>query len=127
MENAIQDRLVYASQEDGRLIAKAVVRAGLALGLKQAEIAEVIGVSAPQVSRMKEAAVPVAGKSRELALYLIRVFRSLDAITGGDAATSRAWMRNHNTDLNGIPADLIRSAAGLVAVMGYLDAARAPL
>ncbi|MFP4273492.1 MAG: antitoxin Xre/MbcA/ParS toxin-binding domain-containing protein [Paracoccaceae bacterium] len=127
MENAVQERLADASSEDGRLVAKAVVRAGLALGLKQAEIAEAIGVSAPQVSRMKEGVVPVAGKSLELALYLIRVFRSLDAISGGDTATNRAWMRNRNTDLNGVPAELVRSAAGLVAVMGYLDAARAPL
>ena len=113
--------------DDGALIAKAVVRAGRALGLRQAEIADVIGASASQVSKMKDAAAVVSGKPFELSLYLIRVFRSLDAITGGDVKTTQAWMRNANTDLNGVPAEMIKSAAGLVAVMSYLDAARAPI
>lgn len=115
------------SREDSLLVAKSVVRAGLALGLTQGEIATAIGVSPSQVSKMNKAGAAVAGKPFELALYLIRVFRALDTITGGDAETNRAWMRNPNTDLNGVPADLVGTAAGLVAVMTYLDAQRAPL
>ena len=115
------------STDDGRLIAKSVVRAGQALGLKQAEIAQIIGLSPAQVSRMKDGRAPVEGKAAELSLYLIRVFRSLDAITGGDAAATRAWMRGDNLALGRIPADAIRQAAGLVDVMNYLDAARAPV
>ena len=111
---------------DAQLIAKAVTRAGAALGLRQSEVAAVIGTSPSQVSKMKDGA-PVSGKAAELALYLIRVFRALDAITGGDARSMQAWVRNANTDLNGVPAELLKSAAGLVAVMTYLDAARAPL
>lgn len=112
--------------DDAALIARAVTRAGAALGLRQAEVAAVIGTSPSHVSKMKDGA-PVSGKAAELALYLIRVFRSLDAITGGDQRTMQAWVRNANTDLNGVPAELLKSAAGLVTVMTYLDAARAPL
>ncbi len=119
--------LSSAATDDGRLVAGAVLRAGQALGLKQAEVAAILGVSPAQVSKMKDGGAALSGKPFELAVYLIRVFRSLDAITGGDGASMRAWMRNPNTDLNGVPADLMRSAAGLVGVMGYLDAARAPL
>ena len=115
------------SHDDGKLIAKSVVRAGLALGLTQAEIGEIIGASASQISKMKDASVSISGKPVELSAYLIRVFRSLDTITGGDRETNRQWMRNPNSDLNGVPAELMKTAYGLVAVMSYLDAARAPL
>ncbi|MEM0908632.1 MAG: antitoxin Xre/MbcA/ParS toxin-binding domain-containing protein [Pseudomonadota bacterium] len=115
------------SHDPGRLIAKAVVNAGRALGLSQKEVARAIGVSEAQVSKFKGGSAPVSGKADELSRYLIRIFRSLDAITGGDPATTTAWMRGHNTDLRGVPAEMIATAAGLVEVMTYLDAARAPL
>ncbi|MCB1391497.1 MAG: XRE family transcriptional regulator [Rhodobacteraceae bacterium] len=116
----------FADTPDSVLIAKAVTRAAEALGLRQAELAAIIGTSPSQVSKMK-AGTGISGKPSELALYVIRVFRSLDAITGGDRSTVTAWMRNANSDLGGVPADLMASAAGLVTVMTYLDAARAPL
>lgn len=112
---------------DGQLVGKAVVRAGEALGLKQSELADIIGISASQVSKIKDGKAAVTGKPFELALYLIRIFRSLDSITGGDPMTTRAWMRNENKAVKGVPADLIKEAAGLIGVMNYLDAARAPL
>ncbi|MNI22469.1 hypothetical protein D3C73_760260 [compost metagenome] len=64
-------------------------------------------------------------KPFELALLLIRLFRSLDAITGGDEQVARAWLKNHNTALSGIPADKILSISGLTDVLAYLDARRA--
>lgn len=117
-----------ASQDErGLVVAKAACRSADQLGLNQRELAEIIGVSPAQVSRLKTGGTPVTGKSYELAAYLIRIFRSLDAITGGHEATTKAWLRNRNTDLDGIPADIITSAAGLVDVMNYLDASRAPI
>lgn len=123
LSTAVRD----VSQDRGRLVAKAVVNAGAALGLSQREIAAAIGVSEAQVSKLKSGAATVSGKTDDLSLCLIRIFRSLDAITGGDEATTRGWMRNPNTDLRGVPAELILTAPGLVEVMNYLDAARAPL
>jgi len=58
---------------------------------------------------------------------LVRAFRSLDAITGGDRDVMRAWMRAENSALSGVPRALIAHAPGMVEVMQYLDAARAPL
>ncbi|MGH1466271.1 MAG: MbcA/ParS/Xre antitoxin family protein [Cognatishimia sp.] len=115
------------SHDPARLVAKAVVNAGVALGLSQAEVAQIIGVSPSQISKFKTGSATLGDKPYELALYMIRVFRSLDAITGGDTETNRAWMRNANTDLRGCPADIAKSVAGLVSVMNYLDAQRAPL
>jgi len=52
------------------------------------------------------------------------LFRSLDAITGGDETVSTVWMRSENLALGGTPLTLIQSIPGLVHVLGYLDARR---
>lgn len=112
--------------EPGRVVAKAAFNAARELGLSQRLLSDVIGVSEATVSRMKDGGFDLQGKPFELATCLIRIFRSLDAIAGADPDTMRGWMKNANRDLNGIPKDMIVQATGLVGVMNYLDAARAP-
>ena len=58
-------------------------------------------------------------------MLLIRVFRSLDAIAGGDAGVVRQWMGNENTALGGRPVDRLTTITGLLDVLAYLDARRA--
>ena len=116
------------AQPDPQLVlAKAAVRSAEALGLTQQELAQVIGVSPASVSRMKAGLQPLAGKPFELAAYLVRVFRSLDAIAGGDGVTMRGWIRADNLALGGVPALRLRDVGGLIDVVNYLDARRAPL
>ena len=64
-------------------------------------------------------------KPFELAVLFVRLFRSLDAIVGGDPQVARAWLVNSNEALDGRPADKIRTIAGLLDVIAYLDARRA--
>ena len=111
----------------GMILGKAVFRASQALGLSGAELATVIGVSPSSVSRLNDGQYRLSGKPFELAACLVRVFRSLDAIVHGDGISMKAWMANRNTHLNATPKDEVKSAQGLVRVMNYLDAARAPL
>ena len=110
----------------GQVAAKAAFRAATELGLSQRDLGEAIGVSGATVSRMKDGGYELAGKPLELALCLIRVFRSLDAIVGGDSASLRGWMANRNDILGGKPKALVLTATGLIEVMQYLDSARAP-
>lgn len=115
------------SHDSGRVVAKAVFNAATSLGIRQRELGDIIGVSEATVSRMRGGAYSLPGKPRELAVCLVRVFRSLDAIAGSDPDTMLGWMNNPNTDLNAVPRELIRTAPGLIGVMNYLDAARAPI
>ena len=110
------------------VLTKGLLRASGLLGLSSAALARVLGVSEASVSRLVSGArtVDPASKEGELALLLIRVYRSLDALVGTDAAQRKAWMESHNRGLNGRPIDLIERAAGLAAVVSYLDAMRAP-
>ena len=113
-------------QEDhDAVLAKAVLRAAERLGLNQGALAEVLGVSPASVSRMSQGqSVELRGKGRECALFLIRVFRSLDALMGGDPAKASAWFHANNRHLHGIPAELVKSIGGLTRVAEYLDAMR---
>jgi hypothetical protein len=54
------------------------------------------------------------------------MFRSLDALLG-DTESCRKWLHAENTHLGGVPAELVRSAEGLVHVIRYLDAMRGKL
>lgn len=107
------------------VLTRATLSAAARLGLRSRELAAVIGASEASVSRLKGARVlEPAGKEGELALLFLRLFRSLDALMGGDEARARAWLRAENLHLGGVPADRIRSVEGLIDVVQYLDAMR---
>jgi hypothetical protein len=108
------------------VLTKAVARAADLLGLSGRELAAVLGVSPSSLSRVSRGgrAIDPETKEGELALLFLRVFRSLDALLGGDAEKCRGWLRAYNRHLAGVPADLFQTAQGLVHVTDYLDALR---
>lgn len=116
-----------ARADERAVLTKALLRAAGLLGLAPAALARILGISEASVSRLANGTRSIAPDSKEgeLALLLVRVYRSLDALVGGDDAQRRAWMHSANRALNGTPAELIRSAEGLVAVASYLDGMRA--
>jgi hypothetical protein len=80
------------------------------------------------VSRLHgERGLEPATKEGELALLFLRLFRSLDALVGGDDAKARAWLHADNSHVRGVPAERIRTVEGLVDVVQYLDAMRGRL
>ena len=110
------------------VLTRATLSAAARLGLRSRELATVIGASEASVSRLKNARVLDPGtKEGELALLFLRLFRSLDALMGGDEGRARAWLRAENLHLGGVPADRIRSVEGLIDVVQYLDAMRGRL
>lgn len=113
--------------EKGKVVTLAVLRAADVMGLTARRLAAVIGASEPTVSRMKARAFVLAdkGKPYELAVLLIRLFRSLDAVVGGDTKVLRQWLSNPNTALGGKPIDKLETISGLTDVLAYLDARRA--
>ncbi|MBX9694540.1 MAG: MbcA/ParS/Xre antitoxin family protein [Cyanobacteria bacterium] len=112
---------------DEALVSKALLNAARRLEMTNIELAQVVGISESKLSRMdrQEAFVSRAGKEFDLALLFIRLYRSLDAITGGDRTTSAAWIRNANKAFNNIPVERMKSLEGLVDVVHYLDSRRA--
>jgi uncharacterized protein (DUF2384 family) len=114
---------------DGAIVSKATIRAAERLNVPQAVLANILGISEATVSRIKSGAFTLDKnpKAFELALLFIRLYRSLDAIVGGDQEAAASWMRGHNTALKARPIDAIQSITGLIDVVDYLDARRAPI
>ncbi len=110
-----------AHPDRGEVLAEALIAAGHALGLTQADIGEVIGKDRTAVSR---GTVSPDSKAGELALLLIRVYRSLYVLVDGTESAMRHWMRTSNLGTGGVPAEQIRTVSGLVRVVEYLDAMR---
>jgi hypothetical protein len=113
--------------DEGILLTKAVLRAADRLAIKNAALARILGLSGPTVSRMRGGKYRLARgqKPFELAVLLVRLYRSLDGIVGGDDGVAADWLTNTNTALDGVPLDLIQSVSGLANVIQYLDARRA--
>ena len=118
-----------ASRPDpSAVLTRAALSAAARLGLRGRELAAVIGASEASVSRLRGARLlDPASKEGELALLFLRLFRSLDALVGGDEGRARAWLRADNTHLGGVPAERIRTVEGLIDVVQYLDAMRGRL
>lgn len=109
------------------VLSKALLRAADHLGLTAKTLGTIVGLSEPTVSRLKrgEFALEQGTKPFELAVLFVQLYRSLDAIVGGDETVAKAWLRNDNTALDGKPIEKIQTVPGLVDAIAYLDARRA--
>lgn len=122
-------RIISSEQASkSAVLSKAIIRAAEQLGLSQAKLADVLGVSPATVSRLFSGTYqlsPEKGKEWELGVLVVRLFRSLDAIVGGIVKDARSWFGSRNSALGGQrPVDMIVSTEGLVHVVNYLDARR---
>ena len=110
------------------VVAKALLRAADRLRVPASELSKIVGMSESTLSRLRTnpgSALFRRDKDLELALLFLRVFRSLDALVGGDEEQAGQWLRAQNHHLRGIPIDRMKEIEGLVHVAEYLDAMRA--
>ena len=117
----------YVAASDSSLVTKAVLRAADRLNVTNKVLARIIGVSEATVSRMKKGDYPLQAGTKpfELAVLFVRLYRSLDAVVGGDETVAGAWLSNPNVALKDRPLELIQSVSGLTDVIRYLDSRRA--
>lgn len=112
---------------DGAVVTKAVLRAAERLGVSNRALSRILGLSEASISRMGSGAFVLAprDKSYELAILFVRLFRSLDAIVGGDEEAARGWIGSENVVLGGVPVQQVQTLPGLINAVAYLDARRA--
>ena len=104
------------------VLGKAVLRAAGRMGLARNELAGVLGRDRTSLTR---AGVDPDSKAGELAMLLIRVYRSLAVLVDDDERQMREWLATPNRHTGGVPREQLLSVAGLVTVCSYLDAIRA--
>jgi DNA-binding XRE family transcriptional regulator len=115
--------------ERERIVTSALCKAVQKLKFTQAELADILGVSKSTASRIMKGThiLKEDQKDYEIAVIFLRIFRSLDAITGGEDRVNVDWMRNENMALSGVPAAMVKNLTGLMNVVTYLDAQRAKI
>jgi hypothetical protein len=127
---AVVDRAPPATPSEGvvsdnELLLQAVSRAADELNLSRTGLARVLGKDRSTLTRAK--GIDPASKTGELALLLIRVYRSLSVLVGNDRQLLRHWFHTANRHTGGVPAEQVQRTEGLVAIVHYLDAMRAPI
>jgi hypothetical protein len=112
---------------DGTVLSKAVAKAADLWKLTNEALGDIVGVSASTASRLRSGAWQLEPKTKpfELAQYFVRLFRSLDSLTGSDDEAATSWLGALNLELNGRPIELIRTVKGLTEVANYVDDFRA--
>ena len=108
-----------------QVLCKALFNTQQHLGLTQETLGKVIGLDRSSVSKLKtRGSLSPDTKEGELATYLIRIYRSLYALMGGDLATMQHWLQTPNKHLHAKPSELLGQIHGLIRTMEYLDAIR---
>ena len=112
---------------DGELLTTALARIADLWSLSNAKFGAILGVSQATASRLRSGASTLdpASKSFEAGQFLLRLFRSLDALMGSDDDAARRWLATANLDLGTKPIETIDTFRGLIALCDYVDGFRA--
>ncbi|QMU60178.1 MAG: DUF2384 domain-containing protein [Gammaproteobacteria bacterium] len=110
---------------ENEVLGKALLNSKEHLGLTNTELGEIMGKDRTYFTRLRNHSVlEPNSKEGELALHVIRIYRSLYALEGGDVEAMEEWLNTPNKHLHGIPKELLKNIQGLVNVVEYLDAMR---
>jgi len=123
----VASRAPSVKESDNKLLTSAISKIARFWGLSNIKLSSVLGLSEATISRLRSGKtfLDPASKSFEAGQFLLRLFRSLDALMGSDDDAAKSWLASHNLDLEARPIDLIDSFKGLLTVCDYVDAHRA--
>ncbi|WP_339864688.1 MbcA/ParS/Xre antitoxin family protein [Paremcibacter congregatus] len=112
--------LALKEATDDVVLAKAVLKTAKALGLTQEELGQILGRDRTSIAR----GLNPSSKAGELALCLIRCYRALFVVAGGEAGAIKHWFSTQNHHTRGVPKEQAKTIQGLVHILEYLDAIR---
>ncbi|STX28874.1 Uncharacterized conserved protein [Legionella beliardensis] len=93
------------------------------------DLSKIIGISEASASRLSQGKklISPSTKEGEMALLLIRIYRSLNAMVGNNHEKAKLWLNSKNNYFNNKPIEEMKTIPGLIAVLNYLDAMRGKL
>lgn len=124
------NKILAISSEKERVLSKALINMASHLDLSGKDLSEIIGISESSATRLHQGKKLISPNTKEgeLALLLLRIYRSLNALVGNHHDKARAWLQSKNTYFNHKkPIDEMKHVQGLVLVLNYLDAMRGKL
>lgn len=117
------------ASDKSQTLTKALLRMASFWKLSGKDLSEIIGISESSATRLHQNKKMIAPNSKEgeLAILLLRIYRSLNALVGNHHDKAYAWLHSHNTYFKNKPIHLMKTVQGLVLVLNYLDAMRGKL
>lgn len=95
------------------------------LDLSSDDLGKIIGVHRNTITRLlKKREIDPKSKEGEFSLLLIRIYRSLFALNGGNKEAMKHWLTTNNRHIQDIPLESMKTVLGLSKVVNYLDAIR---
>lgn len=117
-------------QNEELVLTKAILRLAQFLELSGKDLSETLGISEATVTRLHQGKkfIHPHCKEGEMALLLLRIYRSLNALVGNHHDKAKLWLHapNHAFQLQ-TPLNHMKNISGLVEVAQYLDAMRGKL
>jgi hypothetical protein len=121
---SIKSNELEIQQDKKVILRKAIIRMADYLLFSRRELCSILGLSEASLSRLydEKRYIDPNSKEGEIALILLRLYRSLDILFGGNQKQCQLWLRSENQHLGAVPAKLIHSIQGLNSTIQYLDA-----
>ncbi len=107
------------------VLSEAATNAAGILGIKIRPLAKILGISETKAKQVRKG-LPLTPQSHagQAAMLLVRIYRSIYTLNGGDTENMKHWIKTSNLHLNGVPMELMETTEGLVKTCWYLDAMR---
>lgn len=108
------------------VLTKAILNMANVYELKGKDLTEIIGLSEASITRLRQHKMQLNPNSKEgeIALLLLRLYRSLNALLGNQHEKAKQWLYSDNHYFGEPPMMHIKTIKGLVHVVNYLDAMR---
>ncbi len=115
--------------EEESVLTKAVCSLLKFYSLTGKDLSKIIGLSESSASRLSQGVKLISPhtKEGELALLLIRIYRSLNAMVGNNHEKAKLWLNSPNKYFSNRPIEEMKTIPGLIGVLNYLDAMRGKL
>lgn len=116
---------VKSKPNESHVLAVALDKLKEQLDLSNDDLGKIIGIHRNTVTRLfKKGEIDPKSKEGEFSLLLVRIYRSLFALNGGNTAAIKHWLTTNNRHIQGIPLETMKTVLGLSRVVNYLDAIR---
>ena len=124
----MRKRVNVAATNRSAVLTQAVIETAQRLAIGPSDIGKIVGVSQPTASRLLKGdyVLKESSKEWELSAHLVRLYRSLFSLVGGDDTLAKGWLRSANEAFSDQhPIAVIQRIEGLLHVCEHLDAYRA--
>ena len=119
----------HAQPKEDVILTKAICQLAKFYSLSGKELSQIIGISESTVTRLAQGKKLISphNKEGEMALLLLRIYRSLNAMVGNSHEKAKLWLNSPNQYFKNTPLEEMKTISGLIGVLNYLDAMRGKL